>query len=83
MPDPSFTVADVRRLVGARRTIDVMDVRTQEALTMTMHEWNKYYENKERDRTLNVLSLEFSHSRLQHLVQQPSVVSMEIEKGIT
>lgn len=33
----AFGIQGVRELVGSGRIVDVMDVRTQEALTMTMH----------------------------------------------
>ena len=43
---------------------------------MTMKEWAHYFENPEsRDRILNVISLEFSHTKLQNYVEQPTIVS--------
>ena len=60
-----------------------MDVNTQKDLEMTMKDWVAYYENPERDRLLNVISLEFSHTRLDHYVEQPTVVKIfEIFKYI-
>ena len=59
---------------GSRRVLDVMDVTTQKALNMTMKEWTKYYEDSDRDRLLNVISLEFSHTRLETYVEQPLIV---------
>ena len=61
-------------LLGSRRQLDVMDVITQKGLEMSMKEWVRYYENRERERLLNVISLEFSHSRLENYVEQPLVV---------
>lgn len=54
--------------------LDVMDVNTQKNLRMTMREWQHYYEDPEKDRLLNVISLEFSHTKLDDLVQSPAVV---------
>lgn len=45
---------------------------------MTVKDWVHYYENEERDRLLNVISLEFSHTRLEDYVDQPEVVSIEL-----
>ena len=55
--------------------LDVMDVNTQKGLEMTMKEWTKYYENTDRDRLLNVISLEFSHTKLENYVESPNLVS--------
>ncbi|XP_030376620.1 jmjC domain-containing histone demethylation protein 1 [Scaptodrosophila lebanonensis] len=75
MPDPQeFTVNDVRLCVGSRRLLDVMDVNTQKNLQMTMKEWQQYYDNPQKDRLLNVISLEFSHTRLDNYVQSPEIV---------
>lgn len=75
MPDPNeFTVNDVRLCVGSRRILDVMDVNTQKNLQMTMKEWQQYYDNPQKDRLLNVISLEFSHTRLDSFIQSPEIV---------
>lgn len=63
---------------GSRRTLDVMDVNTQKALEMSMKDWVKYYESPERDRLLNVISLEFCHTRLENYVDSPTLVSQHI-----
>ena len=54
--------------------LDVMDVRTQKNMEMTMKEWQQYFDNPEKDRLLNVISLEFSHTKLDKLVEAPTVV---------
>ncbi|XP_015787809.1 lysine-specific demethylase 2A [Tetranychus urticae] len=74
MPDTNFTVSDVRQCVGSRRILDVMDVTTQKDFEMTMKEWCQYYENPVRDRLLNVISLEFSHTKLDSMVESPTIV---------
>ena len=56
--------------------LDVMDVRTQKNMEMTMKEWQQYFDNPEKDRLLNVISLEFSHTKLDKMVDAPTVVRM-------
>ncbi|XP_076778906.1 lysine-specific demethylase 2B isoform X5 [Arvicanthis niloticus] len=78
MPDPDFTVRDVKLLVGSRRLVDVMDVNTQKGTEMSMSQFVRYYETPEaqRDKLYNVISLEFSHTKLEHLVKRPTVVDL-------
>lgn len=74
VPSSNFSINDVRVSVGSRRVLDVMDVSTQKNSEMTMKEWQKYYEDKNKGQLLNVISLEFSHTKLEHYVQSPTVV---------
>ncbi|GIY20312.1 hypothetical protein CDAR_206162 [Caerostris darwini] len=74
MPSANFTVNDVRQCVGSRRMLDVMDVTTQKDIEMTMKDWCRYFENPNREQLLNVISLEFSHTRLENYVESPTVV---------
>lgn len=56
--------------------IDVMDVSTQKGMEMSMSQWRRYYETpaSEREKLYNVISLEFSHTKLEHLVKRPASV---------
>lgn len=74
VPSSNFTINDVRMCVGSKRTLDVMDVNTQKNMEMTMKEWQKYYEDPNKKKLLNVISLEFSHTKLENYVQAPSIV---------
>ncbi|CAG5116109.1 unnamed protein product, partial [Candidula unifasciata] len=74
VPSENFKVRDVKQCVGSRRILDVMDVNTQKAMEMSMKDWVRYYENPERDRLLNVISLEFCHTRLENYVESPTLV---------
>nr|XP_055060868.1 lysine (K)-specific demethylase 2Aa isoform X2 [Misgurnus anguillicaudatus] len=78
MPDPDFSVNDVKTFVGSRRLIDVMDVATQKGTEMSMAQWCRYYETpaSQRDKIYNVISLEFSHTKLESLVKRPATVEM-------
>lgn len=55
--------------------LDVMDVNTQKNVEMSMKEWQRYYDDPNKDKLLNVISLEFSHTKLENYVQTPTVVS--------
>lgn len=74
VPSTDFTINDVRMCVGSRRILDVMDVNTQKNIQMTMKEWQQYYEDPHKNRLLNVISLEFSHTKLDNYIQSPTVV---------
>lgn len=74
VPSRNFSIRDVRTCVGSRRVLDVMDVNTQKNLEMTMKEWEEYYEDPNKTRLLNVISLEFSHTKLENYVQSPTIV---------
>ncbi|XP_015376816.1 PREDICTED: jmjC domain-containing histone demethylation protein 1 [Diuraphis noxia] len=54
--------------------LDVMDVNTQKNFEMTMKEWTKYYEEPVKDKLLNVISLEFSHTKLENYIKRPNIV---------
>uniref|UniRef100_H2Y539 [histone H3]-dimethyl-L-lysine(36) demethylase n=1 Tax=Ciona savignyi TaxID=51511 RepID=H2Y539_CIOSA len=75
MPDRStFSVSDVRAFVGSRRMVDVMECKTQRALEMSMRDFEHYFQGTERKYIYNVISLEFSQSKLESLIQRPKVV---------
>lgn len=74
VPSSDFSVNDVRMCVGSKRMLDVMDVNTQKNLRMSMKEWQQYYDEPEKTRLLNVISLEFSHTKLDNYVQSPKIV---------
>ncbi|XP_058876202.1 lysine-specific demethylase 2A-like, partial [Acipenser ruthenus] len=78
MPDSDFGVNDVKHFVGSRRMIDVMDVSTQKGIEMSMSQWRRYYETppEDREKLYNVISLEFSHTRLENLVKRPASVDL-------
>ncbi|KAG1956457.1 lysine (K)-specific demethylase 2Aa isoform X3 [Pimephales promelas] len=78
MPDSDFSVNDVKLFVGSRRMIDVMDVSTQKGTEMSMAQWRRYYETppSQREKLYNVISLEFSHTKLESLVKRPTTVDM-------
>uniref|UniRef100_A0A672IC96 [histone H3]-dimethyl-L-lysine(36) demethylase n=1 Tax=Salarias fasciatus TaxID=181472 RepID=A0A672IC96_SALFA len=78
MPEPDFSVNDVKMFVGSRRMMDVMDVSTQKATEMSMAQWTRYYETppSQRDKLYNATSLEFSHTKLDRLVRRPATLDL-------
>ena len=74
VPDPDFTVTDVKNLVGPKRVVDIMDCSTQKNSEMTMKDWDEYYHGPNRTRKLNVISLEFSYTKMEPMVVAPKVI---------
>ena len=68
-----FTYSNVAKLVGPYRRIQVIDTSTQLTTTYTLDEWVDYLSIpcNERDRILNVITLEFSQTPLGDLVNEP------------
>ncbi|XP_071069477.1 histone lysine demethylase PHF8 isoform X3 [Dasypus novemcinctus] len=74
LPSPSFTVRDVEHYVGSEKEIDVIDVTRQADCKMKLGDFVKYYYSGKREKVLNVISLEFSDTRLSNLVETPRIV---------
>lgn len=76
VPTDRFTIDEVRQCVGSDRMIDVINVNTQESFSMSMKAWAEYYNQpaEKRQRILNVISLECSHTKLENYVESPSIV---------
>uniref|UniRef100_A0A673A316 [histone H3]-dimethyl-L-lysine(36) demethylase n=1 Tax=Sphaeramia orbicularis TaxID=375764 RepID=A0A673A316_9TELE len=68
----------INYFTGSRRIVDVMDVNTQKGIEMSMAQWRRYYETppSEREKLYNVISLEFSHTKLANLVKRPASVDL-------
>lgn len=62
-----------------------MDVNTQKGIEMSMAQWRRYYETppSEREKLYNVISLEFSHTKLENLVKRPASVGDSPLRQIT
>uniref|UniRef100_A0A3B3VHV4 PHD finger protein 8 n=1 Tax=Poecilia latipinna TaxID=48699 RepID=A0A3B3VHV4_9TELE len=74
LPPSSFSVSDVEHYIGADKEIDVIDVSRQCDMKMRLGDFVEYYNSTNRDRVLNVISLEFSETRLSNLVETPKIV---------
>lgn len=73
LPSPAFSVMDVERYVGGDKVIDVIDVARQADSKMTLHNYVKYFMNPDRPKVLNVISLEFSDTKMSELVEVPDI----------
>ncbi|KAM4019165.1 histone lysine demethylase PHF8 [Anomaloglossus baeobatrachus] len=74
LPPLSFAVNDVEYYVGSEKEIDVIDVTRQADMKMKLKDFVKYYNSPKREKVLNVISLEFSETRLSNLVETPKIV---------
>ncbi|XP_043829648.1 histone lysine demethylase PHF8 isoform X2 [Dromiciops gliroides] len=74
LPSPAFTVREVEYYVGSDKEIDVIDVTRQADCKMKLGDFVRYYCSGKREKVLNVISLEFSDTRLSNLVETPKIV---------
>ncbi|XP_053506248.1 lysine-specific demethylase 7A isoform X1 [Ictalurus furcatus] len=73
LPPPSFSVRDVQHYVGGDKVIDVIDVARQADSKMKLREFVKYYYQPVRPKVLNLISLEFSDTKMAELVDVPDI----------
>ncbi|CDH58254.1 clavaminate synthase-like protein [Lichtheimia corymbifera JMRC:FSU:9682] len=75
MPSQAITVNDIADAIGHDHPVEVMDVATQsEVPNWTMGQWAKYYNDQDKDRTRNVISLEISDTKLAESIVRPRIV---------
>ncbi|XP_056646362.1 lysine-specific demethylase 7B-like [Diorhabda sublineata] len=73
VPPENFSVYDVESFIGGDMEIDVIDVCRQTNIKMKLREFVEYFNNLNRTRVFNVVSLEFSGTGLSELVDAPSI----------
>uniref|UniRef100_A0A671VXK8 Lysine-specific demethylase 7A n=1 Tax=Sparus aurata TaxID=8175 RepID=A0A671VXK8_SPAAU len=73
LPPPTFSVKDVEQYVGGDKVIDVIDVARQADSKMKLSEFIKYFTTPHRPKVLNLISLEFSDTKMSELVEVPDV----------
>ncbi|XP_056106943.1 lysine-specific demethylase 7B [Rhinichthys klamathensis goyatoka] len=73
LPPLDFSVKDVERYVGGDKVIDVIDVARQADSKMKLSTFVKYYYSPQRPKVLNVISLEFSDTKMSELVVVPDI----------
>ncbi|XP_057185976.1 lysine-specific demethylase 7B [Triplophysa rosa] len=73
LPPPDFSVRDVERYVGSDKVIDVIDVARQADSKIKLSTFVKYYYSSQRPKVLNVISLEFSDTKMSELVVVPDI----------
>uniref|UniRef100_A0A915PB71 JmjC domain-containing protein n=1 Tax=Meloidogyne floridensis TaxID=298350 RepID=A0A915PB71_9BILA len=75
MPDdPYFDILDVIKLLGGHVLVDTIDVFAQQTYTMSLDRFYGLWKKRIRDRLYNILSLEFSGTKLSDIVRSPSIV---------
>ncbi|XP_041819589.1 lysine-specific demethylase 7A isoform X1 [Chelmon rostratus] len=73
LPAPTFSVKDVEQYVGGDKVIDVIDVARQADSKMKLSEFITYFTKPHRPKVLNLISLEFSDTKMSELVEVPDV----------
>ncbi|KPP70251.1 lysine-specific demethylase 7-like [Scleropages formosus] len=73
LPPPTFSVKDVEQYVGGDKIIDVIDVARQADSKIRLGEFVKYFCKPHRPKVLNVISLEFSDTKMAELVKVPDI----------
>ncbi|XP_061663453.1 lysine-specific demethylase 7A [Syngnathoides biaculeatus] len=73
LPPPTFGVRDVEQYVGGDKVIDVIDVARQADTKMKLSQFIKYFTSPQRPKVLNLISLEFSDTKMSELVEVPDV----------
>ncbi|CAH8457270.1 unnamed protein product [Schistosoma rodhaini] len=75
VPLDSFSHTDLTRFIDPSTQVDVIDVRQQVEIQMTLQELVDHFSSPRRQVLLNMLSLEFSRTSLAKFVHPPHVVS--------
>ncbi|XP_046878484.1 lysine-specific demethylase 7A [Hypomesus transpacificus] len=73
LPPPTFSPKDVEQYVGGDKVVDVIDVARQADSKLKLGEFIKYYYKSHRPKVLNLISLEFSDTKMSDLVVVPDV----------
>ncbi|KAI8453946.1 hypothetical protein BY996DRAFT_6414297 [Phakopsora pachyrhizi] len=75
MPKSDLTIREISDIVGPKTPVEVMDVASQSELSRwTLDDWATYFEQPNRDRIRNVISLEVSETELGKMIQLPRIV---------
>ncbi|KAH9285213.1 Lysine-specific demethylase 7A [Echinococcus granulosus] len=74
VPPSNFTLHDVVNLTDPKIPIDVIDVALQSDMRLSLGEFVEQFYSKPRDRILNVLSFEYSRTKLGRCTRPPHVV---------
>uniref|UniRef100_A0A7N9APP9 Lysine (K)-specific demethylase 7Aa n=1 Tax=Mastacembelus armatus TaxID=205130 RepID=A0A7N9APP9_9TELE len=73
LPPSTFSVKDVEQYVGGDKIVDVIDVARQADSKMKLSEFIKYFTKLHRPKVLNLISLEFSDTKMSEFVEVPDV----------
>lgn len=73
VPPTNFSVYDVESYIGGDREMDVIDVTRQNNVRMKLRDFVEYYNDPDRTRVFNVVSLEFTDTALSQMVEAPYI----------
>lgn len=77
-PPRTTSIRDIANWVGPETNVEVIDVRTQmSSSSWTLDDWASYFETPaaEREKLLNVISLEVTGTRMEEMVAAPAMVA--------
>uniref|UniRef100_A0AC34GW68 [Histone H3]-dimethyl-L-lysine(36) demethylase n=1 Tax=Panagrolaimus sp. ES5 TaxID=591445 RepID=A0AC34GW68_9BILA len=74
LPEENFTLDKLVELVGRDEEIQVIDVYMQESNTMSMGAFYDRWNEEPRKRLYNMLSFEFSHTKLMDIIRAPELM---------
>ncbi|WFD35453.1 [histone H3]-dimethyl-L-lysine(36) demethylase [Malassezia cuniculi] len=76
VPPQTMKVRDIAEILGDDTPVEVIDVVTQMSFPWTLGDWTKYFElpADERERILNIISLEVTGTRLGEMISAPAMV---------
>uniref|UniRef100_A0A914Z116 [Histone H3]-dimethyl-L-lysine(36) demethylase n=1 Tax=Panagrolaimus superbus TaxID=310955 RepID=A0A914Z116_9BILA len=74
LPEENFTLEELVKLVGRDEEIQVIDVYMQESNTMSMGAFFDRWNEEPRERLYNMLSFEFSHTKLMEIIRAPELM---------
>lgn len=70
-----MSISEIAAAVGPEKAIDVIDVASQSGLSnWTLGKWASYFEDPQREKIRNVISLELSSTALRDKVVSPNIV---------
>ena len=77
VPPDTMKIRDIASLLGADAPVEVIDVATQMSFSWTLGDWVRYFETPahERERVLNIISLEVTGTRMEEMISAPLMVS--------
>ncbi|GMT25874.1 hypothetical protein PFISCL1PPCAC_17171, partial [Pristionchus fissidentatus] len=75
MPEPGeMYIDELVEILGAKRLVETIDVYRQASVLMSVGRYRELLQKPDRSRLFNILSLEFTGTKLADLVRPPSIV---------
>ncbi|CAF3954146.1 unnamed protein product [Rotaria sp. Silwood2] len=74
LPNRMITLEEINKLIGHDQYIDIIDCEKQVIYKMSFNDYVEYFENYDRNKIYNVLSLEVSNTKLGEFIIIPKIV---------